>query len=320
MAQTRLSPLSPEAEDDLQRELAALEAEAGTVALADPAAEPMIETAPVSLDHDAARAEVLRQMPEASDASVSRLMAQADTELEGPENKRRLSAISHLKAAVTATLADRRINPGARDGSARRMDPYRDDLNRVVRPGSPGALPDASAGRPAPLMLVSEQRIDRPKVAPVAAQAAPRAPVLPVRPRRVTPGALAMHSLSAVQQDADDDLAVDVTAEDLDNIFAKGPVESFEEFADRLGAGSMPELLEAAGAYCATVLGRPHFSRPLLFQQLTGLSGSEASSLEDNLRGFGTLLRDGRITRIKRGQFALSDTSHYLSEARKIAG
>ena len=41
---------------------------------------------------------------------------------------------------------------------------------------------------------------------------------------------------------------------------------------------------------------------------------------EDGLRGFGTLLRNGRITKLRRGQFVLAEDSAYLAEARKIAG
>jgi hypothetical protein len=38
------------------------------------------------------------------------------------------------------------------------------------------------------------------------------------------------------------------------------------------------------------------------------------------LRTFGALLREGRIQKIKRGQFILSESSTYLAEARSLAG
>ena len=151
--------LSAEAEADLAAELAALEAGI----LAQPT-------------DSAARAPMI-----AEEGAFDRLIAQADSELDQPDARRRLSAIQHLKAAVVATVADRQINPGA----ARAEDPqdrYRRDLDHVVR----ASRPADSAPRPAPLVLVSEQRIDRPRspapsVSPV--QIVPDAPQ--VRPRRI---------------------------------------------------------------------------------------------------------------------------------------
>ena len=55
-------------------------------------------------------------------------------------------------------------------------------------------------------------------------------------------------------------------------------------------------------------------------RQLAALPGQSQTAREDYLRGFGTLLRQGRITKVKRGMFALTDRSPYLAEARKLAG
>ena len=319
---TPVSMLSDEAEAELQRELADLEADAAPVAAAI-AADRMH-----GLDEDVA---------------VDRLIAQTNSAMEGPENKRRLSAIAHLKAAVAATVAERRVNP-AGPVADDRSDAYRDDLNRVVRPRRPGAPMD----RPAPLVLVSEQRIDRkpapqPELAPAHSLGG-----TPIRPRRVRAGGLAVQTvaeaiaapvqISAYQTDPDavaaravnkigaarigivDQLDAEFDDEDIGNIFATGKDEGFNEFAERMGAQTMPDLLEAAGAYCALVLERPHFSRPLLLAQLSRLPEADSFTREDSLRGFGTLLRNGRIVKIKRGQFTLPEGSRALAEAKRFAG
>jgi hypothetical protein len=39
---------------------------------------------------------------------------------------------------------------------------------------------------------------------------------------------------------------------------------------------------------------------------------------EDSMRSFGTLLRQGKIAKVKRGQFAITDSSYYLAEARRM--
>jgi hypothetical protein len=122
-------------------------------------------------------------------------------------------------------------------------------------------------------------------------------------------------------QDADqsnDDLDGLLSPDEAENLFADA--SSFQDFADQLGATALPDLLEAAAVYCAEVLQRPEFSRPLVMRQIAGLPGQTTTAREDYLRGFGTLLRQGRIAKVKRGMFALTDRSPYLAEARKQTG
>lgn len=310
------SALSPEAEAELQRELADLEADLA------PAAEPARPAAQAGKTAEPHRPGA----PTSADYAVNRLIYQTNAAMEGPENKRRLAAIAHLKAAVAATFADRKSNTApAQPGPAERQDPYREDLDRVVRrphrpaPQTPGGQDAAAAARtqndarPAPLVLVSEQRIDRP------AAAAPKPQVTPVRPRRVTTDFI---TPAPRKPDAEIDDEADtgsLTPDDVNNIFAD-PTQPFAEFAERLGAVKLPDLMEAAAAYCALQLGRDQFTRPLLLQQIAAVSGGQTFNREDCLRSFGTLLRDGRIEKIKRGQFRLSGKSRYLAEARRLAG
>lgn len=310
--------LSDEAEAALQAELAALEAEHGADHGAEaPAPQPTAEPGGPDLATEG-ESRHLAPIP-AEDDAVNRLIAHANSEMDGEETRRRQSAIAHLKAAAAATAADR----GTQDSAASentRMEAYRDDLERVVRPrrplsdGSSTARPpsDAEAAqRPSPLVLVSAQRIDR-----GTAEDTPRV-VMPVRPRRVSP----VQSHTTLMQDADqssdafDDL---LSHEEADNLFTDA--SSFQDFADQLGATALPDLLEAAAVYCAEVLQRPEFSRPLVMRQIAGLPGQTSTAREDYLRGFGTLLRQGRIAKVKRGMFALTDRSPYLAEARKQVG
>ena len=319
--------LSPEAEADLQNTLAALEAEI----------EPAVETSPEA-QLDAELAGTGAEMPlvqavekpaesklaATDEAAVDRLLAQTNTQLEVPETKRRRSAIAHLKAAVLATVGDRRNTPKAKAAVAEvKMDPYRKDLSQAVRPTS-----TLLGERPAPLVLVSAQRIDRkrdavadanrpvPQIVPSApAPAHASGPAMPVRPRRVASGGLAQ-AVSVEALEDDDDLEPQAQG----NIFADGSKQSFAEFAEGLGANSMAELIEAAGAYCTLVLERPSFTRPQLFQHISTMPQLAELNREDSLRGFGKLLRDGRIQKTVRGQFALSETSPILTEAKRIAG
>ncbi len=325
--------LSADAEADLQRELADLEMDGGTPAqeVAQHIDPVPVETGtgrPFALESDET-AEFQKRIDPQTDDAVERLLEHAKTEMEVPENKRRLSAISHLKAAVAATVADR--FGGSEAGAKQsRLNRYRDDLARVVRPmqkdtsdtaqdepapriepvTAPVArndtrnlpMPERKVERPAPLVLVSAQRIDLP------AATMPQH-IHPVRPRRVgAAGGLAMQTI-----EEDDDL------DDDDEAFITD-TRGFMEFADKLGATSLADLLEAAAAYSAIVEGRPSFSRPQLLRHLAAATPDRDLSREDGLRGFGTLLRDGRIEKLRRGQFALTESSRYLTEGRKIAG
>jgi hypothetical protein len=385
--------LSAEAEADLEAELASLRAEAEPVAPTRPArpvrnlavrapAAPV--QSPVMDDEDVQLSAALASMrlgetdpvatqpaaapqhaapqpvenrkrleAESDDAAVSRLMEATNTAMDGAENRRRHAAISHLKAAVAATEAERQIkaiNPGR--PVADRQDIYRNDLESVVRPRSveprtaepratdvhpaetrAEARAASNAERPTPLVLVSEQRIDRPKEAPAApapaAAAAPRM-VLPSRPRRIAPNAsVAAASVASVASLQVNDTLLGTAEDDLDeddifdaaedaNYFA--PSETFDDFVDKLGATTLPELLEASAVYCAQVLGRPLFSRTMVMHQVQSLIDAPDHNLEDSLRGFGTLLRQGRLAKIKRGHFAVTDRSPMLAEALRIAG
>jgi hypothetical protein len=187
-------------------------------------------------------------------------------------------------------------------------------------------VPDPAA-RPTPLVLVSAQRIDQPRPAApppsTTDSSAPRV-VIPVRPRRpalAQPSAALANAQQAVMQDTDQAGLDDedaLTPEEAENLFSDAT--SFQDFADQLGAEALPDLLEAAAVYCAEVLQRPEFSRPLVMRQIAALPGQSQTAREDYLRSFGTLLRQGRITKVKRGMFALTDRSPYLAEARKLAG
>lgn len=291
--------LSAEDEAELQRELAALrrgeaEQEADAVAA-------------LSQQQDSRRG---FEGPSADEA-LSRLMKQTDNEMEGSETKRRQSAIQHLKAAVAATVADRKVT-GEKAGETEtvsRLARYRNDLAMAVKAALPGGRGTATGERPAPLVLVSEQRIDRPR--PISAPNASAAPA-PIRPRRVTSAGFGM--AAATDLDLSDD---EEEGDDLSNMF--GDSKGFAEFVEKIGASSFEQILEASAAYLAGVEGRPHFSRPQLMRHLTEVIPQGTFQREDGLRSFGTLLRDGRIAKVRRGQFMLSEESTYLAEARKLA-
>ena len=167
--------------------------------------------------------------------------------------------------------------------------------------GSPRPRRPAMAGarktqRPsvarAPLVLVSEQRVDT-----------ETAPSGPVRPRRVR----ASQSAEAI--------AVKPGSAPV----AKDTLDSFKTFADDVDAWLLDDQIEAAAAYSTHILGQQEFSRPELMNFVLAYNEGKEVSREDMLRGFGTLLREGRLERGNAGAFRLAPASEYDEPARKYA-
>ena len=301
------TPAAPEAEEDDSAILAGIEAAMDSANAPAPQAEDTRSPEAAELSRSAAEARALLQAQAEDGGEVERLMEEANTKIEGAENRRRFSAISHLKAAVAATVADRLLKP--KDAPAEPAEPhtsdlerYRDDLSHAVRPRRPEVEPTrttlrpAAVNRPAPLVLVSEQRVDRSLEADDQSV---------VRPRRVSTGNVAL---------SDDD----AEGPDLEPLSPE-EARSFTEFAERLGARSLPELLEAAAVYTATIEGMADFSRPHLLRQVNAASDSDDYSREDYLRSFGTLLRQGKIQKVQRGRFSVTEASTFMTEARRAA-
>jgi pilus assembly protein FimV len=96
---------------------------------------------------------------------MDRLFTATDDRMSNVETSRRRANIQHLKAAVAARVAERRlVEAGVRDGddTVDATAKYRDDLARVMRPTRVRVdVTRRRDVRTAPLVLVSEQRIDR---------------------------------------------------------------------------------------------------------------------------------------------------------------
>ncbi|MFA7434205.1 MAG: hypothetical protein WCZ72_10905 [Gemmobacter sp.] len=336
--------LTPEQEDELARELAEVEREY--------APDHAAPRSPVVPSRPAARSVPRRAAPAApavpEDAAVARLMRQTDTEMQGQENRRRVATLSHLKAAVAATIADR-LMPGRRSAQPDQAGPYRDDLAQAVRPAQAAtdssAAPEmARSSRVAPLVLVSEQRIDRPaepartalRLSDGVLALAPGVEEMPeitgeaeivMEPEiigKIMPEAMAPESmppettLREIMPETTPEPAE--TAEPETPAVAAKPAGGFPDFAARLDAHDTMDRIEAAAAWIVIREDREDFSRPgLLRLARTADAEDDSRDREDELRCFGMLLREGRILRAEqRGRFMLAGDSRLLARARQI--
>ena len=302
--------LSAEDEADLLAELAANETPEAEIAddtADETAAEddtPEAVEPPVAETASDRRGRLKTSKLEEEEVAVSRLLEETNSKLDGPEHRRRRSAIAHLKAAVAATVAERRLKPSAsRDAEAEaEKDAYRQDLAEVVRPSvvsNKGDAPTAETAEDAapdtprmpPLMLVSEQRVD-PAKSPSDKGV--------VRPRRVTKGNLALKEMADEDQQLLDDASDD------------GDTPDFATFAADAGVEDPADIMEAAAAYLVTH-GEETFTRPQIMKLVSEYhADGDEFGREDGLRAFGTLLRLGKIEKIKRGQFTISQTSRFM--------
>ena len=286
-----------------------------------------------------------------NDEDFARLLRQADDVMSDSENRRRLDSIAHLKAAVAATEADRaagtETKPASKEGR------YRDDLAQTAPEPAPTAEPEVKPSRktisvrpqeprpgtirpgmisPPPLVLVSEQRIDRvappaPVPAPAPAPAPEPKPMVALRTGRLT-GAIGVGAAAGNPVAPGQKLVLEprsgatTEAEEEDDLLDELSPEAkagLARFAEQMGVKSMVDMLEAAAAYATCIENRPQFTRPQLMRRLLASAGGKPVSREEGLRCFGTLLRTGRIEKVGRGHYILVDHSPYLAEARRMA-
>ncbi|MDQ7080788.1 MAG: hypothetical protein Q9M41_08995 [Paracoccaceae bacterium] len=254
---------------------------------------------------------MLASSPDSEERELDRLLQETGSKMDHPEQRRRMSALDQLKAAVAATEAERMISgKTGTDNGATDLDEYREDLRRTqpetiqsagggVANGS-GTAPETSQP---PLILVSEQRID------TLDNGAEDHTHDPQHEVAETNGNLALKSDMRVEPDDDGEIQ-GIPAD------AFREATSFADFAERIGAFDLPDLLEAAAAYTAIIEKKERFSRAQVMAKVAKLNHGDAYSKEAGLRAFGKLLREGKILRVQDGQFGISKASRFSIASR----
>ena len=255
--------------------------------------------------------------------AADRLFDATESRLSDADTTRRRANIEHLKAAVAARSAERQLAPDA-EQTDETVD-YRADLAQVMHPRRVrvDVTRRADTARPAPLVLVSDQRIDD----------SPAAHDAPVQPRRVHAGSPAPQIAPALQpataalppQDAPRKLTNSLAqlaqragaimsvrqAATADTETAQPPrVEAvshgarFAAYLDQSDAVEIEEVIELAADYAETAFGSGTFDRTQLFGMIADATDSSISP-EAMLAAFDALMRHGRIERVARGAFRL---------------
>ncbi len=308
-AHSEETKLSKEDEADLQHELSTL------MGIEAPKEEPTPEESTQAKDDDAGSAgDIARnhlseqKRSEGREASVSRLLEETNTQLDNPDSQNRRSAISHLRAAVAATVADRRIHRIRRyKKQDEYIEVYRADLASVVKPNQGGARRvkpsddnNRNELRPSPLVLVSEQRVETPtsNEAPAEDQQLAASQAQPVTPRRIQNSSVAL------------DMNDQELPEEEETSLVR-PWENFRAFAQDKGAESYGDYLQAAAAWITWIDGEPQFTRPAVMQMVAECIGEGEFSRKDGLHAFGGLVQSQVIIKVSRGLFSISEETPF---------
>jgi hypothetical protein len=257
------------------------------------------------------------------DVAVNRLMDETNAKLKTDDSTRRRSVISHLRTAVAATIADRKENPKDSVAGDDESQAYRDDLAEVVQPERADANQKQQSEPVSPLILVSEQRIDAPQSEEVKPVSQPKVAAKPepvkIRPRRIIVSPTPVKVKADTQTETPDLKPEQSAPSEKANDALIADSTSFADFAAKMGATELPDILEAAAAYNAFIEGQPNFRRPQIMRQAASFAGKEQFNREEGLRSFGQLLRQGKIIKVERGRFEIANTTRF-KPAERFAG
>ncbi|MEX3315969.1 hypothetical protein [Sulfitobacter sp. PS-8MA] len=324
------SSLSPEEEDDLARELAALEAELAGATAAEQEAEaptPEIE------DTLAVEAEV-DEAPLSEEALET--VAAEEPETEEPHREAlETPAAAETPAESEAAQAARRSLPTIDDETSPDMSRLMAETDSKMGEPESATRRDAFAHLRAAVAAKKADEAMGGRATTATADDAYREDLAEVvRPRRPVSRPARTERPSGDARPAPLKLVAEQRI-DVEQMRPTGPVrprrvaavvepskanpdaESFADFAADMGATKLPELLEAAASYMSFVEGRDQFSRPQLMGKVRSVGLNEFSR-EDGLRSFGQLLRAGKIEKIKGGRFTVSEDIGYRPDHRAV--
>lgn len=259
--------------------------------------------------------------------ALERLLETTNTKMDNPAHARKSNALERLKAAVAATEAERRLrsdpektprpkvqdlsNPAefkSRLGDIRRG---HEEVVKISRPKSK-KTGERARGAFATLILGNDQRV-RSTDAAEAAAAGKKPGADGQQPAAQTTQTIAERTKPAliiVRPDAiEPDNAVRETIKRSDDESVTR--SDFAGFADKIGANSLHELLEASAAYLAIIEDEPRFSQDRILENLGDYLSENDVSAEVANRSLNRLMREGRILRVKQDSYTISKSAKH---------
>ncbi|GGA10132.1 hypothetical protein [Neptunicoccus cionae] len=283
--------------------------------------------------------EIARDAIKREEEALERLLETTNSKLETPAHSRKSNALKRLKAAVAATEAERRLRtPPAQTRTERpavkdlKVDPseFKNRMTKAQKDHDEAiqlTRPIAKSGTPrarnpiATLILGKDQRVASDEAAEAAdrvkkPEADGQSPAVEftTRASRSETWADPRPDLKIVRPSMADDLLAEVAE-------PAGPEggDGFEEFARKIGANTLHELLEASAAYLSIVENEPRFSQERIIQTIGDYMEENNISEDAANRSLNRLMRDGRILRVKQDSYTISKSARHGFKDRMTA-
>lgn len=228
--------------------------------------------------------------------ALERLLETTNSKLSTPSHARRSNALERLKAAVAATEAERRVRGKSKTNrpNVHNISAVHGEDTKIPHPVTRKA-DSRRRSNIATLILGSDQRI----------------------PHSETPDS-GLKKNSRVEQIKRPTLKRP-NLEIVSPTQTLNPTVGFDAFAQKSGANTLQELLEASAAYLAIVEDQSRFSQERLISHVDNYLQDNSITPEATNRSLNRLLRDGRILRIQADRFCISKSTRNGYQ-EKIAG
>ncbi|MEM7439338.1 MAG: hypothetical protein AAF393_07050 [Pseudomonadota bacterium] len=281
----------------------------------------VVERAPAQTDEDIQKEE----------EALERLLETTNTKLDTPETARKSNALERLKAAVAATEAERRLRTGVSSrGRTERPKPVdtavdaaefrkkiteareSEDVVSFSRPSTKSKT-ERPRGNFKTLILGLDQRVQ-----PDAEGAAePQAKKLEDPAADMSPPADEQKPARKIRilrpNHTDDPEPIDgwedVSDDNVQDDVSSKNEGAFAKFAEKLGAASLYELMEASAAYLSLVEDEPRYSQNRIVSNISDYLAENAVSEDQMTRSFNRMMRDGRLLRVKSDRYTLSKSA-----------
>lgn len=257
--------------------------------------------------------------------ALERLLETTNSKLDTPAHARRSNALERLKAAVAATEAERRLRaspprterPTVQDLKVdasefkSKIGEVRRDHEEIVKMSRPKLKTGVkrSRGTIAALILGNDQRVSSSDAAEAAA---------PVKKPEADSASMPEGHSAQIPRSRHRPALKIVRPEDAASLESM-ETEGFEAFAQKIGANTLHELLEASAAYLAIVEDEPRFSQDRIVENLSVYLTENNVSVDATNRSMNRLMRDGRILRVKHDSYTISKSARHGFQD-KLAG